>query len=75
MGFLKGDFLVMAKQKKYDRLKMLKKLSREEEKDYGKSGFHTDKRNKRKPSTKDYLEEWEDFDDAPEEINFQEIGE
>jgi len=63
----------MAKKKKWDRLKALKKISREEQGLHGKAGPHKDKREKRqrKMRTEDYLaeleEEDETGDDEPEQ--------
>ena len=50
------------KQKKYNRLKVLKKASRDTQAPYGKAGAHKNKNEKRKnkPSTKDYLNEEEE---------------
>jgi hypothetical protein len=54
----------MAKKKKWDRLKTLKKISREEQRLYGKAGPHKDKREKRQRRfrTEDYLAELEEED-------------
>lgn len=58
----------MAK-KKFDRIKVLKKISRESEKPYGKAGVHVDKKDRRikKKNTKDYLEEEKDEEDCSKE--------
>ena len=55
----------MAKKKKWDRLKVLKKTSREEQGQHGKAGPHEDKREKRqrKMRTEDYLAELEEEDE------------
>lgn len=52
----------MDKNKKWNRLKVLKKISREEQGLYGKAGPHKDKREKRqrKMRTEDYLAEVEE---------------
>ena len=53
-------------EKKFDKIKIFKKFSREDNSEYGKSGPHVDKKEKRKRklTTKDYLreleEEWEE---------------
>ena len=46
---------------KVDKIKSVKRLSREENRIPNKSGPHTDKKEKKK-STKDYLEELENMD-------------
>lgn len=55
----------MAKDKKWDRLKVLKKISRKEQRLYGKAGAHKDKREKRqrKLRTEDYLAELNEEDE------------
>ena len=52
----------MAKNKKWDRLKVLKKISRAEQKPHGKAGPHKDKRERRQynKTTEDYLAELEE---------------
>lgn len=58
------------KKKEYNRIKVLKKVSRDETGPYGKAGIHADKRERRlrRMSTKDYLEEYEELDmDEPME--------
>ncbi|MFA5048363.1 MAG: hypothetical protein WC516_05080 [Patescibacteria group bacterium] len=52
----------MAKTRKYDRIKALKKASRDTQQPHGKAGIHCDKRERRqhKMSTQDYIDEAED---------------
>ena len=54
----------MGKDKKFDRLKVLKKISREENKIYGRAGVHKDKKDKRQKRlrTEDYLADVEELD-------------
>lgn len=49
----------MAKTRKYDRIKALKKASRDTQQPHGKAGIHCDKRERRqhKMSTQDYIDE------------------
>ena len=53
------------KRKEWDKVKTLKKISREEQRLYGKSGPHKDRRERRvrKKTTKDYLEEVEELEE------------
>jgi len=57
----------MNKNKKFDKIKALKRISRRENKVTGKSGagVHVDKKDKRikKKSTNDYLDELEEEED------------
>jgi hypothetical protein len=54
----------MAKKKErvYDRIKNIKRISREDDRLHGKPGVHADRKDKRikRLSTNDYLDEWED---------------
>lgn len=53
------------KNKKFDRIAAIKRMSREDNKFYGKSGFHKDQRDKRqkRKNTRNYLEEAEEWDE------------
>lgn len=56
----------MKPRRRIDKVKLLKKISREKNQIAGKVGPHRDKREKRrkKMTTKDYLEEFEDDDEC-----------
>lgn len=56
------------KKKEWDKIKVLKKISREEQRLYGKSGPHKDKRERRdrRKNTQDYLSELEDYGEGEE---------
>lgn len=60
------------KTKGFDRIKTMKKISREETKLYGKSGVHIEKGRKRKQSTREYMEEVEDENEEEIFINNEE---
>ena len=49
----------MTKKKKYDRIKEIKRNSRETQQPHGKSGVHVDKKDKRvkEKTTQDYIDE------------------
>lgn len=52
------------KVKQYDRLKQIKRMSREENKLYGKAGAHTTEKDKpRNKSWKSYLDELEELEE------------
>ena len=55
----------MAKQRKYDRIKEIKRNSRETQSQHGKSGVHVDKKDKRQKekTTQDYIDETKEEDD------------
>jgi len=52
----------MSKKRKFDRIKTLKKINRDETQPYGKAGVHSDKREQRlrHMDTQDWLDEAED---------------
>jgi len=55
----------MGKRKKFDKIKEIKRLSREENRIYGKAGFHINPKDKRdrRPSTRDLLSELDGYED------------
>jgi hypothetical protein len=57
------------KRKEWDRLKVLKKISRAEQRPHGKAGAHSDKRERRvqRKTTEDYLAELEE-EELDEEV-------
>jgi len=67
----------MAKKKEWDKIKVLKKISREEQRLYGKSGPHRDKRERRqqRKNTQDYLAELDESEEVEVEPETTEEGE
>jgi hypothetical protein len=62
------------KQRKFNKIKLIKKISREDTRMYGKSGVHVDKRERRvkRMSTAEYLDEYGET--LEEETNEQREG-